>query len=59
MEKTIRDALVQGVWADFWASEQEEKGRSFSGCDLLEVAPKAPRWALKWAKDLAVQIPTA
>ncbi len=55
-ETTIRDALVQGVWADYWAMEEEEKGASFSGCNLIDVAPKAPKWALKWAKDLAAQI---
>ena len=52
----ILRGLARGPWADAWASEQEEKGRSFSGMDLYEVAPEAPRWAEKWAKKLASSI---
>jgi hypothetical protein len=52
----ILRGMARGPWADTWASEQEEKGRSFSSMDLYEVAPEAPRWTEKWAKKLASSI---
>ena len=49
----LLNALVSGVWADTWATQEEEKGRSFSGQNLMDVAPNPPRWAITWAKKLA------
>jgi hypothetical protein len=48
--------MARGVWADLWATEQEEKGKSFSGQDITEAAPKTPAWALKWARGVADKI---
>lgn len=52
-DKEILAGIPAGVWADLWATEQEELGRSFSGQDIVEAAPKPPAWARKWAKELA------
>jgi len=48
--------MARGVWADHWATEQEENGESFSGQDIYEAAPNAPAWAEKWARKLASSI---
>lgn len=62
MSKTSHDAEIlagipSGVWADYWATEQEEKGRSFGGgVNLIDVAPNPPKWAKDWAKRVADKI---
>jgi len=45
--------MARGPWADRWANEQEEAGESFSGQDIYELAPEAPRWAEAWAVRIA------
>jgi hypothetical protein len=55
-DSTIIRGMARGPWANYWASRQEEKGNSFSGMDLYEIAPKTPAWATKWAKNLAEEI---
>lgn len=55
-DKEILAGIPRGVWADLWATEQEEKGRSFSQQDITDVAPRTPPWAKKWAKDVADKI---
>lgn len=53
----ILNAIPSGVWADYWATEQEEKGRSFgAGANIMDVAPKLPTWAKKWGKEIADKI---
>jgi len=52
----ILAGIPAGVWADLWATEQEEKGRSFSGMDIVEEAPNPPAWAKKWGKEIADKI---
>jgi hypothetical protein len=48
--------MSRGVWALYWAQEQEEAGKSFSGTNIYEIAPDAPGWAEKWAEKLAGSI---
>ena len=55
-DKEILAGISRGVWADLWANEQEEKGKSFSGQDITEAAPNTPAWAKKWAKGVADEI---
>jgi len=55
-DTTILEAIPSGVWADYWAMQEEEKGKSFSGMNLIDVAPKPPAWARKWAKKAADEI---
>lgn len=52
-DSEILHGMSRGVWANHWASAQEEKGRSFSGQNLFDIAPKTPAWAVKWANKLA------
>lgn len=52
----ILKGMARVVFADQWAVRQEEKGRSFSGQDIYDVAPKTPPAAKKWAKLQAAQI---
>ncbi len=52
----ILAGIPRGVWTDLWATEQEEKGRSFSGQELTSIAPKTPSWAKRWAKKVADDI---
>lgn len=42
---TIVNAIARAWFVSAWASKQEEKGRSFSGQELMDVAPKTPRHA--------------
>jgi len=53
----IIDNMAKVVWAEFWASREEEKGRSFGGVDIFYAAPEPPaaakRWALEQARKLA------
>jgi hypothetical protein len=49
----ILRGMARGPWANHWAAEQEEQGESFSGVDIYDAAPEAPRWAEKWAERLA------
>lgn len=49
----ILDGIAKGPWANYWAEKQEEKGRSFSGVNISDVAPKPPGWAHTWARKLA------
>lgn len=55
-DKEILAGIPTGVWADYWATQQEERGRSFSGQDIMDVAPKVPKWAKDWATNLAAGI---
>jgi hypothetical protein len=59
VSKLVLKGIPGGVWADYWATAQEEKGRSFSGQNLMDVAPKVPGWANKWAKVVADSIVAA
>jgi len=52
-DRDILRGMARGPWADTWAQEQEEKGESFSGMDIYEIAPEAPRWAARWTERLA------
>lgn len=52
----ILAGIPSGVWASMWADEQEEKGRSFSGQNIMDHSPPVPAWAKKWAKKIADEI---
>jgi hypothetical protein len=56
IDSAIIRGMARGPWANYWAMRQEEKGKTLSGMDLYEVAPKTPAWATKWAKNLAEEI---
>jgi hypothetical protein len=56
-DKKILGAMAKAAWVDHWANREEEKGRSFSGQDLWEVAPsRIPSQAKKWAKEVAMRL---
>jgi hypothetical protein len=52
-DSEILRGLAHGPWTMRWASEQEEQGESFSGMDIYELAPEAPRWVARWASAVA------
>lgn len=52
----ILRGMARGPWAIYWARREEEKGKRFSGTDIYYDSPEAPRWALKWARDLADKV---
>ena len=56
MSKEIIKGIARGNWVLHWADRQEEKGRSFGGVNLDEVAPKTPSWAIGWAVKVGAQI---
>lgn len=44
------ESAARLAWADWWAQQQEERGRRFSrGVDLYEAAPTTPEYAKVWA----------
>jgi hypothetical protein len=55
-EAEILRGIPSGVWADHWANEQEENGKSFFGKDIIDEAPPPPASAKKWAKEVANKI---
>lgn len=56
----ILAGIPRGVWVSHWADEQEEAGEHFaSGTNLDDVAPPTPRWAKKWAREVADKIVAA
>jgi len=55
-DREILLGLGKGNWALYWADQEEEKGRSFSGQDLYEICPNQPPWAKKWSRNIADQI---
>jgi len=55
-DSEILAGIPSGVWADAWATRQEERGRSFSGQDIMAAAPKPPPRARAWGKKIAGEI---
>lgn len=52
----IIEAMARAMWVSEWASEMEERGTSFSGMDLMDVAPPTPSEAVQLAVELASDI---
>lgn len=48
--------MAKGPWANWWANEQEEKGRSFSQQNIYDLCPEPPPAARKWARDVYEKI---
>lgn len=56
-DATILVGLIRAPWSDWWAREQEERGRSFSGQDVYDAAPgRFPRAAQLWGVRVANEI---
>jgi hypothetical protein len=55
-DKQIIQAMARALFVSAWASKQEEKGRSFSGRDIMDEAPRTNVAAKKAAMDLADRI---
>tara|TARA_Y100000034_G_C6717761_1_gene317406 strand:+ start:20 stop:697 length:678 start_codon:yes stop_codon:yes gene_type:complete len=51
-EEEIVESIGRTLFVCSWASEQEEKGVSFSGCDLMEVAPETSEEFLEEGRRL-------
>ena len=49
IEKTIINGMARAFFVSAWAEKQERKGRSFSGQELMDVAPSTPRYARDFA----------
>ena len=49
---TIRNMMARTFFVDYWATEEEEAGRTYPGRNLFDVAPKeTPRWAYRMVED--------
>ena len=55
-DREILYGMAKGPWADFWASRQEEKGKSFSQQDIYGLCPEPPHAAKAWAREIADRI---
>jgi hypothetical protein len=55
-DSDVLRGMARGPWAVHWADREEERGITHSQEDLYEVAPEAPRWAQRWARDLADKV---
>lgn len=51
----ILEGMARGVYADAWATRQEERGRYISG-NVYDEAPATPSKAKTWAKRTAAEI---
>jgi len=58
-EDEILHGMSKGPWADAWAREEEERGRSFSGQNIYDICPEPPKAAKSWARKAADKIVTA
>lgn len=54
--QTIVEAMARTLHVDNWARREEERGRTYPGMDLMDVAPKTPRAAEHAARQLATRI---
>jgi len=52
----ILEGMARGPYSIEWANKKEEKGHTFRGKDIYEIAPRTPSFAKKWAKELREQI---
>lgn len=55
-EPDILEGMARAVFSSDWANRQEERGRSFSGVDIYDAAPKTSSAAKKWARVQAARI---
>lgn len=51
-------AAARAFYVDWWAREQEERGRSLRG-EILDYAPPTARWAFRLARRFARDTATA
>ncbi len=49
LRKCISRAMARSYWAIAWADEADERGFSYAGRDVLEVAPQTPVKAIRYA----------
>jgi hypothetical protein len=52
----IVDAMARTLFVLDWAERQEERGRTYPGENLMEIAPPTPRVAYRAAEKLAGRI---
>jgi hypothetical protein len=48
--------MAKGPWAEEWARNEEERGRSFSQQNIYDLCPEPPKVALDWAHEVAQTI---
>lgn len=54
---TIKNMMARTFFVDYWATEEEEAGRTYPGRNLFDVAPdETPEWALRMARETLVKI---
>jgi len=56
-EKTVVSAMVRAKFVSDWADRQEERGKTYPGQELMDVAPRTPRYAFERALMFAGQLP--
>lgn len=48
----IKGMMARTFFVDYWATEEEEAGRTYPGRNLFDVAPReTPRWAYRMIED--------
>lgn len=53
----IKGMMARTFFVDYWASEEEEAGRTYPGRNLFDMAPdETPEWALRMARETLVKI---
>jgi len=52
-EEEIIEGMARALWVSDWAQREEEKGVSFSGMELMDIAPPTPQGAEDAARLLA------
>lgn len=56
----ILEGMARAAFVTHWADEREEEGESFSGQDIMDVAPrKNSEESVEWANNLAPRIEKA
>ncbi len=55
-DREIYEAMARAMFVSDWADRQEEKGKTYPGMDLMDVAPPTSRDALLAARALAAAV---
>lgn len=56
IRKTVIAGIARAAFVTEWANRQEERGRTFSGKDLYQVAPRTDKHARDWAEGVVERI---
>ena len=52
LEEIVVSAMARTLFVGAWANKQEERGKTYPGQDIMDIAPKTPKYAREQALRL-------